>query len=148
MKKQHCYDVTTKWTGNIGFGTANYNQYERSHEISVEHKVPIMGSSDSSFRGDKLKYNPEELLVASLSSCHMLWYLHLCSQNGIVVTEYKDHASGKMEENENGSGRFIEVQLNPVVIVNDIGMIEKANELHLKAHEFCLYFCSSFYGIL
>jgi organic hydroperoxide reductase OsmC/OhrA len=67
----------------------------------------------------------------------MLWYLHLCSQNGIVVTEYKDHASGKMEENENGSGRFIEVQLNPVVIVNDIGMIEKANELHLNAHEFC-----------
>lgn len=137
MKKQHCYDVTTKWTGNIGLGTANYNQYERSHEISVEHKVPIMGSSDSSFRGDKLKYNPEELLVASLSSCHMLWYLHLCSQNGVVVTSYKDQASGKMEENENGSGCFIEVQLNPLVEVIDINMIEKANEIHLKAHEFC-----------
>ena len=97
----------------------------------------IPASSDPAFRGNKTRYNPEELLVASLSSCHMLWYLHLCSEAGVVVTDYKDDATGLMEETANGGGHFTEVILKPVVTVTDSSMIEKANALHAKANELC-----------
>ncbi len=135
--KQHHYKATIRWTGNNGSGTDHYRNYERSHTISIDGKMPIAGSSDPSFRGDKTKYNPEELLVASLSSCHMLWYLHLCSEAGVVVVDYMDHATGIMAETANGGGYFIEVTLNPIVIVQDDTMIGKANELHEKANKLC-----------
>jgi organic hydroperoxide reductase OsmC/OhrA len=88
--KSHRYQVQVLWTGNTGQGTDNYKSYERSHKITVEGKPAILGSSDPAFRGDKSKHNPEELLLASLSSCHMLWYLHLCAEASIVVTDYFD----------------------------------------------------------
>ena len=103
--KQHHYSLKVSWTGNTGTGTNGYKSYERSHEISVEGKETINGSSDASFNGDKTKYNPEELLLASISSCHMLWYLHLCAEAGIVVDEYTDTAKGTMTETENGRDR-------------------------------------------
>ena len=137
MKKQHNYTTTVKWTGNKGKGTSNYREFERSHTISVDNKQNISCSSDPDFRGDKTKYNPEELLVASLSSCHMLWYLHLCSEAGIIVTDYVDNATGTMIETSNGSGHFTQVTLNPTVTVSQSSMIEKASELHKKANEFC-----------
>lgn len=137
MKKQHNYIATVKWTGNKGKGTSNYREFERSHIVSIDSKPDILCSSDSAFRGDKTKYNPEELLVASLSSCHMLWYLHLCSEAGIIVTDYIDNATGTMIETSNGGGRFTEVVLNPIVMVNESSMIEKANELHKKANALC-----------
>ena len=137
MEKTHHYKTTVKWTGNTGSGTKNYRSYERSHIVSVENKADILCSSDPAFRGDKSKHNPEELLVVSLSSCHMLWYLHLCCDAGVVVVDYLDHARGTMEETENGARRFIEVILNPVVTVLELSMIEKANELHAKANELC-----------
>ncbi|MGZ3752240.1 MAG: OsmC family protein [Mucilaginibacter sp.] len=137
MDKSHHYNLTIKWTGNRGTGTSNYRAYERSHSIKAEHKAEIEASSDPSFRGDKTRYNPEELLVASLSSCHMLWYLHVCSEAGVIVTDYVDHATGKMAETANGSGYFEEVTLNPAVTVLETSMIAKANELHHKANEFC-----------
>lgn len=135
--KQHHYTTTIQWTGNNGSGTDHYRNYERSHTISVEGKVAIAGSSDPSFRGDKTKYNPEELLVASLSSCHMLWYLHLCSEAGVIITDYVDHAVGIMAETVDGGGYFAEVTLHPTVTVKDASMIDKANELHERAHKLC-----------
>ncbi len=135
--KEHHYKATIQWTGNKGTGTSSYRDYERSHTISVQNKPVIEGSSDPAFRGDKTKYNPEEMLLASLSSCHMLWYLHFCSEEGIIVTDYTDNAVGVMEETDNGSGRFTEVVLNPTVTVAGESMVEKARELHHKAHEFC-----------
>ncbi len=135
--KQHNYSLTVNWTGNNGGGTNGYKSYERSFEVSVEGKEIINGSSDPSFNGDKTKYNPEELLLASISSCHMLWYLHLCADERIVVTSYMDNAEGMMTESNNGSGKFEQVILKPVVIVANGLMIEKAILLHVKANEFC-----------
>lgn len=137
MNGQHQYQLTIQWTGNKGTGTSNYRAYERSHEIIADNKATILASSDPAFRGDKTRYNPEELLVASLSSCHMLWYLHLCSEAGVIVTDYTDNATGTMMETENGGGHFTEVLLNPVVTVTDNSMIEAATALHAKANELC-----------
>jgi len=137
MKGQHNYSLQLKWTGNKGTGTSNYRAYERSYTIFVENKADLLGSSDPAFRGDRTKHNPEEFLVASLSSCHMLSYLHLCAEAGVVVTDYADNAIGIMMETSNGGGHFTEVTLNPIVIVTETSMIEKANELHKKANEMC-----------
>lgn len=135
--KNHHYKTTIQWTGNRGSGTSSYRDYERSHTISAENKPVIEASSDPAFRGDKTKYNPEEMLLSSLSSCHMLWYLHFCSEAGIIVTDYIDHATGTMEETNNGSGHFVEVTLHPIVTLQNEEMTEKAKELHHKANEFC-----------
>lgn len=110
---------------------------EREHIVSIDNKADILGSSDPAFRGDKTKHNPEDLLVSSLSACHILWYLHLCSEAGIIVTEYIDNATGVMNETANGGGQFIEVTLNPTVTITQQSMIDKANELHKKANELC-----------
>lgn len=137
MAKEHQYQATLTWAGNKGSGTMDYRSYDRSYIISIANKPDILGSSDSAFLGDKTKHNPEDLLLASLSSCHMLWYLHLCSQNEIIVMDYKDTPVGKMTENADGSGRFTEVVLNPVVVITDESQVEKANALHNEAHKLC-----------
>jgi organic hydroperoxide reductase OsmC/OhrA len=137
MSGQHNYKLTVKWTGNTGTGTSGYKEYERSHSIFIENKVEIAGSSDPAFRGDKTKHNPEDLLVASVSSCHMLWYLHLCAVAGVIVTDYTDNATGIMIETSNAAGKFTEITLHPTVTVTNPSMIEKANELHKKANELC-----------
>ncbi len=136
MVREHNYKTMVEWTGNRGEGTSNYRGYERSHIISAENKPFIEASSDPLFMGDATKYNPEELLVASLSSCHMLWYLHLCADNGIVVISYKDEATAIMLETGAG-GHFAEVILHPLVTINDESNIEKANDLHEEAHKKC-----------
>jgi len=125
------------WTGNDGEGTKTYSSYRRDHSIAATGKPEIDGSSDPKFRGDASRYNPEELLVASLSSCHMLWYLHLCADAGVVVVDYTDNATGAMQETENGSGYFTEITLFPKVVVKDASMIKMANSLHSKANEYC-----------
>jgi len=135
--KKHYYKATIKWTGNKGQGTYNYKAYEREHIISIENKPDLIGSSDVSFRGNKNQHNPEELLVSSLSSCHMLWYLHLCSEAGVVVFEYIDNPIGIMTETSDGGGHFTEVTLYPSVTVQNSEMIDKAKELHKTANEFC-----------
>lgn len=137
MNREHHYVATVTWTGNKGQGTSHYRAFDRSYTISADYKPDLLGSSDPSFRGDKTKYNPEELLLASLSSCHMLWYLHLCSEAGIKVMNYSDRAMGIMAETPNGGGRFSLVVLNPVVIISDESRIEKAKVLHQKANELC-----------
>jgi organic hydroperoxide reductase OsmC/OhrA len=137
MSKEHHYRATIRWTGNKGSGTSGYRDYERSHTISIDHKATISASSDVAFRGDKTKHNPEDLLLASLSGCHMLWFLHLCADNGIVVTGYTDQAVGVMTETENGGGRFREVTLYPEVTITDSSNIGKLDEMHKKANERC-----------
>lgn len=135
--KEHSYSVNVRWTGNLGPGTSNYRGYKRDHEISVNGKPPVPASSDPNFRGDPTRYNPEELLVASLSGCHMLWYLHLCSEAGIVVMEYEDPAIGSMMETADGGGHFLSVTLRPVVTIAEGGDREVAAQLHEKAHHLC-----------
>ena len=136
--KTHRYSVTVRWTGNTGPGTSGYKNYERRHEISAGTRKPtIPGSSDPAFRGDAQRWNPEELLVASLSACHKLWYLHLCAEAGIVVLAYRDRAEGEMEEQADGSGSFQRVILLPHVTVAAGSDMAKARELHDAAHAKC-----------
>lgn len=135
--KHHTYEVRVDWTGNDGQGTKTYKGYRRDHTIAAPGKPQIPGSSDPSFRGDPSRYNPEDLLVASLSACHMLWYLHLCSVNKVTVIDYQDSASGVMEEGEDGSGRFVRVVLRPVVKISPGDDAAKARALHSEAHHMC-----------
>lgn len=137
MVKQHNYSLTIEWTGNKGEGTTKYDAYNRDYTISAENKIDLLGSADAPFRGDITKYNPEDFLLASLSSCHMLWYFHLCADAGIVVTDYIDNPTGILLQNDTGSGAFSEVTLNPIVTVKESSMIEKSIELHELAHQKC-----------
>jgi organic hydroperoxide reductase OsmC/OhrA len=135
--KQHTYQCELEWTGNDGQGTKSYTSYRRDHVIRIAGKPDIPASSDPGFRGDRTRYNPEELLVASLSSCHMLWYLHLCAVNQITVLEYRDSAEGIMRENADGSGEFVKVTLRPEVLIAESDKKALASELHHKAHSVC-----------
>jgi organic hydroperoxide reductase OsmC/OhrA len=137
--KEHRYAVTVEWTGNTGTGTAGYRAYERRHEIgaAAASKPLILGSSDPAFRGDAARWNPEELLVASLSACHQLWYLHLCADAGVIVTGYLDRAEGTMTEEADGGGHFTHVVLRPVVTITRDSDAERARALHARAHALC-----------
>ncbi|MFD1258531.1 OsmC family protein [Mucilaginibacter terrae] len=137
MSKQHIYVSTLTWTGNKGEGTSNYRAYDRSYEISIASKALIQGSSDPAFSGDNNKHNPEELLLASISSCHMLWFLHFCAQAGVIVVSYTDQASATMIEESNGSGYFTRATLKPQVVVTNNAMLAQLNALHQKANQYC-----------
>ena len=137
MNKVHHYKVCINWTGNNGTGTSSYKSYERSHSISVDQKAIIEASSDPNFRGDVTKHNPEELFLAAISSCHMLWYLHLCAEAGIIVTHYSDDAKAIMQETADGGGHFIEATLHPHITITDLQMLDVANLLHKKANQLC-----------
>jgi organic hydroperoxide reductase OsmC/OhrA len=137
MSRTHRYDVTVTWRGDLGEGTSSYRAYSRSHQVTAEGRSPIDGSSDPTFRGDPQRWNPEQLLVGSLSQCHLLWYLHLCAAGGVVVTGYVDHPTGTMQENADGGGRFVEVVLRPQVTVAAADMAERALALHADAHRMC-----------
>lgn len=136
---EHHYAVTITWTGNLGTGTSAYRAYARAHEISsaLEGKPTIPGTSDPAYRGDPSRWNPEELLVASLSACHKLWYLHVCAVNGIVVTAYEDHAEGWMPVDAKGQGAFRRVLLRPRVTIAPGGDADRARALHDDAHHMC-----------
>ncbi|OZM80363.1 OsmC family protein [Pseudonocardia sp. MH-G8] len=136
MPRTHHYAVSVSWTGNRGNGTSGYRDFDRDHTIAADGPPRILGSSDPAFRGDASRWNPEQLLVASLSECHMLWYLHLCADAGAVVTNYTDDARGTMAEDGAG-GRFTEVTLAPRVTVAESRMVDTALALHEAAHERC-----------
>jgi organic hydroperoxide reductase OsmC/OhrA len=135
--REHRYRTGLEWTGNTGSGTTDYTAYRRDHVITTTGKAPIAGSSDPHFRGDPQRWNPEELLVASLSACHQLWYLHLCADAGVVVTRYEDQAEGLMREAGDGGGRFVEVVLRPRVQIRSGCDPELAASLHARAHALC-----------
>ncbi|HEV7835127.1 MAG TPA: OsmC family protein [Caballeronia sp.] len=137
MTKHHKYTLQVVWTGDQGSGTSSYDAYSRDHLVRAANKPAIEASSDPAFRGTATRHNPEELFVASLSSCHMLWYLHLCAVNGIVVTGYADDPVGTMEESAQGSGHFTDVVLRPQVTIGAGGDVKLAVRLHEEAHKFC-----------
>lgn len=118
-------------------GNGSYTSYTRNHEIKKEGGTIISGSSDPAFRGDPERYNPEELLLSTLSSCHMLMYLHFCAMNKITVMEYVDQPEGIMQEEGNGSGRFTVATLKPMIKIMEAEKLDKAKELHDQAHEYC-----------
>ncbi len=134
---RHAYTVTVTWTGNRGSGTSRYTGYDRSHEIAAHGKPSIVGSSDPHFRGDATRWNPEELLVASVSACHQLWYLHLACEAGISVVDYADAAEGSMIEDASGGGSFSEIVLHPKVTIAGGGDAAVAMALHARAHALC-----------
>ncbi|MGC8519871.1 MAG: OsmC family protein [Steroidobacteraceae bacterium] len=137
MNRQHEYDVQVTWRDSSGSGTRTYTSYSRDHVIVAEGKPEIAASSDPSFRGDAHRYNPEELLLASLASCHMLWYLHLCAAKGINVLDYRDEAHGVMVEADDGGGAFSAVTLRPRVRIAAGGDTALALALHERAHGLC-----------
>jgi organic hydroperoxide reductase OsmC/OhrA len=133
---EHKYKLTVAWTGNRGSGTSGYRDYGRDHVISAEGKPDIAGSSDPAFRGDAARWNPEDLLVASASACHKLWYLHLCSDAGIAVSAYVDFAEGTMLDSPE-QGRFTRIVLRPHVTISPGADLALAERLHHTAHEKC-----------
>jgi organic hydroperoxide reductase OsmC/OhrA len=138
MAVTHRYELTIRWTGNVGTGTSDYCGYGRDHEINGDGKPALLGSSDPAFRGDAARWNPEELLVAALSQCHMLWYLHLCADGGVVVTGYTDTPVGTMTmDATGGGGQFTDVILRPAVTVADPSMTDKAMALHDEVSAVC-----------
>ena len=132
----HRYALELEWTGNRGQGTSGYRVYERSFDLRAEGKPTLAGSADATFHGDRARWNPEEMLLGALSSCHMLSYLHVCADAGITVVEYRDAAHGEMVLAADGSGRFTQVTLRPHVVIAD-GVAETAQILHHLAHEKC-----------
>lgn len=138
MTVTHRYETKVRWTGNTGSGTSDYRGYRRDHEIQGDGKPAILGSSDPAFRGDAGRWNPEELLVAALAQCHMLWYLHLCATAGVVVTDYSDTPFGTMTmDPTGGGGQFTDVVLRPAVTVADPAMADKALALHDEINTVC-----------
>jgi organic hydroperoxide reductase OsmC/OhrA len=137
MTRTHEYTAEIRWTGNRGSGTSGYRDYDRAHDVSAGGKPVIPGSSDPAFRGDPGRWNPEELLVASLAQCHMLWFLHLAAANGIVVTDYVDRPEGTMLEQDDGAGQFTRVVLRPEVTITDPSLRNRSQLLHEEAHAKC-----------
>jgi organic hydroperoxide reductase OsmC/OhrA len=135
--RDHLYKVRTVWTGNRGSGTSGYHEYDRAHVVKVEGKPDILGSSDPNFRGDRTRHNPEDLLVASLSTCHMLWYLHLAAAAGLLVTAYEDEAEGHMQLRADGGGAFVRATLRPRVTIQGYFDAALAEALHHEAHAKC-----------
>lgn len=137
MGGEHHYRVRAEWTGDRGQGTADYRAYARTVTLSAAGKPDILASSDAPFRGDRDRWNPEDLLVAALSECHLLSYLHACVTAGVSVTAYADEATGLMRQDGGNGGAFVEVVLHPRVTVADPAMVDAATAAHHDAHEWC-----------
>lgn len=137
MHREHSYRLTATWTGDRGSGTSGYRDYDRSVTLTIDGKPDLAASADRPFRGDPAKWNPEDLLLAALSECHLLSYLHACVGAGVVVVGYHDEASGFMVEDGRGGGAFREVILRPRVTVADQSMVDAATAAHAQAHEWC-----------
>jgi organic hydroperoxide reductase OsmC/OhrA len=137
MIGEHHYRLRAEWTGDRGTGTSGYRDYDRAVKLTVAGKPDLLASSDKPFRGDPSRWNPEDLLLAALSECHLLSYLHACVQAGVVVVGYEDDASGRMVEDGHGGGAFAEVVLRPRVVVAEESMTDAATAAHHQAHEWC-----------
>jgi len=136
VNHEHHFAVSLEWTGNRGSGTSDYRAYGRDHIARAAGKHDISGSSDRVFHGDADRWNPEEMLIAALSQCHLLSYLHVAATNGVVVTDYTDAATGVMEQTADGGGHFTSVTLRPVVTIS-AGDEALARSLHHEASQKC-----------
>ncbi|QEW33167.1 OsmC family peroxiredoxin [Erwinia billingiae] len=134
---QHIYSSHLSWTGNLGTGTSGYRSYARTWDISAAGKEIIHCSNDPLLGGDPGKMNPEDLLISSLSACHMLWYLHLASDAGITVLEYEDSPQATGEILKSGAGRFISAILKPKITVVAGTNIDAATAIHHEIHKVC-----------
>lgn len=153
MNGVHHYAVTVDWTGNHGTGTSHYKAYGREHTIVAGGRAsadqpPILGSSDQTFHGDADRWNPEELLLAALSQCHLLSYLHAATRHGVTVTAYTDAALGTMEQLAAGGGRFTSVTLRPRVTISDPQQVALAQGLHAEAARECFIAASVNFPVL
>ncbi|MCU0789774.1 MAG: OsmC family protein [Nitratireductor sp.] len=137
MSRKHVHRASLEWTGNRGTGTSAYRAYDRTWDLCTPGKPVVSCSNDPALGGDPSKYNPEDMLVAALSSCHMLWYLHLCANAGVVVVAYGDEASGEMAMHRDGSGEFTSVTLRPSVTIAQGSDMARARALHGEVHKFC-----------
>ena len=133
----HTYELAVTWTGNTGAGTSSPRSYSRHHEVTAEGPAPIAASSDPAFRGDSSRWNPEQLYVASISQCHMLWYLDLAARAGVVVTGYEDRPTGVMVEEGSGAGQFESVTLHPTVTITASSDPALAHDLHDRVGDYC-----------
>jgi organic hydroperoxide reductase OsmC/OhrA len=133
---EHSYEVGLQWLGNRGTGTSDYKSYGREHVVTASGKHAIEGSADRAFRGNTERWNPEELLLAALSQCHLLSYLHVAASHGVVVTSYTDAAVGTMEQTSDGGGHFTSATLRPVVTIEGDDT-ELAASLHVEASRKC-----------
>jgi organic hydroperoxide reductase OsmC/OhrA len=133
---QHSYEVAVEWQGNRGTGTSDYRAYGREVLVTASGKPDIAGSADRAFRGTPERWNPEDLLLAALSQCHLLSYLHAAASHGIVVTAYTDSASAVMEQTADGGGHFVSATLRPIVTIS-AGDPKLANTLHEQASAQC-----------
>ena len=134
---EHRYALTVRWTGNLGAGTSTYRGYSRDHDVEIPGLPVLRGSADPTFHGDRERYNPEQLLLAALSQCHMLSFLHVAVKHGVVVTGYEDRAEGLMRTNRDGSGQFESVTLKPRVTVAGPAAPDLLKELHIEANKVC-----------
>ena len=137
MPGEHSYAMRATWTGDRGSGTSGYRDYDRSVTLEVEGKPALLGSADAPFRGDPARWNPEDMLVAALSSCHMLSYLACCARARITVLDYTDRATATMVENGKGGGAFTEATLRPVVTIAQADKVDHAMRLHGTANKVC-----------
>jgi organic hydroperoxide reductase OsmC/OhrA len=137
MNGEHSYRLRATWTGDRGTGTSGYRDYDRAVTLDIEGKPAVLASADRPFRGDPARWNPEDLLLASLSECHLLSYLHACVEAGVVVVAYEDDATGTMVLDGRGGGAFREVTLRPRVTVASASMVAAAEAAHATANRWC-----------
>lgn len=137
MFGEHRYRVTATWQGDRGTGTSGYRDYGREVSLEIDGKETLLASADKPFRGDPGRWNPEDMLVSALAECHLLSYLHACVQVGVIVTAYRDEASGLMVEDGKGGGAFAEVVLRPRVTVAEASMVDAATAAHEQAAAWC-----------
>lgn len=145
---KHLFRAEVNWTSNQNPSDSSKRFYYKNHQINIEGKPVLNVSAAKAFKGDPELYNPEDLLLSSLVSCHMMSYLYVCAQNGIEVLEYSDNAEATLEVAADGSGRFVAVRLKPNVKISNSDKIELALELHKKANQLCFIANSCNFPIL
>ena len=133
----HLFKVALNWMKKDNISSSSTRIYTKSHHISIEGKPDLEVSAAKAFKGDPNLYNPEDLLLSSLTSCHMMSYLYCCMQYKIEVISYQDHSEATLQVNPDGSGKIVKVDLFPEIIISDSSQIELALSLHKKANELC-----------
>ena len=130
------YRATLQWK-NQG-SDFNYDTFDRTHKISFPGGIEFKGTSAPEYLGKKELANPEEMLAATLASCHMLTFLAVCAKSRLHVTSYEDNPVATLDKNAEGKFAVTHIQLNPKAsFQGETPSAEKLQELHAKAHRNC-----------